>query len=111
MMARRIVWTALILLIAGLAASWIAGSIMSRPQSSIGPPPSAPGRIVNLVASDGVAISGSYWPGIRPDAPAILLLHGVNSSRASFARHAAWLNGLGYGVLTIDFRGHGQSGS
>jgi len=108
---RRIAWTVLILLLAGLAASWIAGSIMSRPQSSLVPPPSPPGRVVHLVASDGVAIAGSYWPGLRPDGPAILLLHGVNSSRASFARHAAWLNGLGYGVLAIDFRGHGESGA
>jgi pimeloyl-ACP methyl ester carboxylesterase len=111
MMRRRIAWAALILLFAGLAISWTAGSIMSRPQSSAVPPPAPPGRIVHLVASDGVAITGSYWPGARPDAPAILLLHGVDSSRASFTRHALWLNGLGYGVLAIDFRGHGESGA
>ena len=73
------------------------------------PPPAPPGRVVHLVASDGVAIAGSYWPGARPDGPAILLLHGIDSSRASFTRHASWLNGLGYGVLAIDFRGHGES--
>jgi pimeloyl-ACP methyl ester carboxylesterase len=111
MTLRRIAWAALILFLAGLAASWIAGSIMSRPQSSSVPPPAPPGRVVHLVASDGVAITGSYWPGARPDAPAILLLHGVDSSRASFTRHALWLNGLGYGVLAIDFRGHGESGA
>jgi len=37
------------------------------------------------------------------------MLHGINSSRASFNRHALWLNGLGYAVLAIDFRGHGGS--
>ena len=111
MTRRRIAWTALILLLAGLAASWIAGSIMSRPQSSAVPPPVPPGRVVHLVASDGVAIAGSYWPGARPDGPAILLLHGVDASRASFTRHALWLNGLGYGVLAIDFRGHGELGA
>jgi len=100
-----------ILLIAGLVATWIAGSIMSRPQSSAVPAPAPPGRIVHLLASDGVPITGSYWPGARPDAPAILLLHGVDSSRASLIRHALWLNGLGYGVLAIDFRGHGESGA
>jgi pimeloyl-ACP methyl ester carboxylesterase len=110
-MVRRIAWTFLILLLAGLAASWIAGSIMSRPQASAVPPPAPPGRVVRLVASDGVPIAGSDWPGARPDAPAILLLHGVDSSRASFTRHALWLNGLGYEVLAIDFRGHGESGA
>jgi pimeloyl-ACP methyl ester carboxylesterase len=39
----------------------------------------------------------------------VLLLHGINSSRASFTRHALWLNRLGYAVLAIDFRGHGES--
>jgi pimeloyl-ACP methyl ester carboxylesterase len=108
---RRTAWTALILLLAGLAFVWIAGSIMSRPQSSAVPPPPPPGRVVHLVASDGVPIAGSWWPGVRSDAPAILLLHGIDSSRAGFTRHALWLNGLGYGVLAIDFRGHGESGA
>jgi len=111
MTMRRIAWTSLILLVAGLAVVWIAGSIMSRPHSSAVPPPAPPGRVVHLVASDGVAITGSYWPGARPDGPAVLLLHGVDASRASFTRHALWLNGLGYGVLAIDFRGHGESGA
>jgi pimeloyl-ACP methyl ester carboxylesterase len=111
MTLRRIAWAALILLLAGLAASWTAGSIMSRPHSSAVPPPAPPGRVVHLVAGDGVAIAGSYWPDARPDAPAILLLHGVDASRAAFTRHALWLNGLGYGVLAIDFRGHGESGA
>jgi pimeloyl-ACP methyl ester carboxylesterase len=33
----------------------------------------------------------------------------VKSSRASTAPTAAWLSGLGYAALTVDFRGHGQS--
>jgi pimeloyl-ACP methyl ester carboxylesterase len=111
MTQRRIARAALILLLAGVAATWVAVSIMSRPQSSAVPVPAPPGRIVHLVASDGVLIAGSYWPGARPDAPAILLLHGIDSSRDSFTRHALWLNGLGYGVLAIDFRGHGESGA
>jgi pimeloyl-ACP methyl ester carboxylesterase len=111
MTPRRIALAALMLLMAGLAASWIAGSIMSRPHASAVPAAPAPPRIVHLAASDGVPIAGSYWPGARPDGPAILLLHGIESSRGSFTRHAVWLNGLGYGVLAIDFRGHGESGA
>ena len=111
MTRRRILWATLILFVAGLAIVWVAGSIMSRPHASAVPPPPLPGRVVHLVAGDGVPITGSYWPAPRPDAPAILLLHGIDSSRASFTRHALWLNGLGYGVLAIDFRGHGESGA
>ncbi|MBV9884116.1 MAG: alpha/beta fold hydrolase [Sphingomonadaceae bacterium] len=111
MTLRRVARTAVSLLLAGLAASWIAGSIMSWPHASAVAPPAPPGRIVHFAAADGVPLTGSYWPGMRPDAPAILLLHGIDSSRASFAGHAAWLNGLGYAVLAIDFRGHGESGA
>ena len=111
MTRRRIAWALLGLLLAGLAIVWVAGSIMSRPHSAAVPPPPPPGRVVHLVSSDRVAIAGSYWPAPRPDAPAILLLHGIDASRAGFTRHALWLNGLGYGVLAIDFRGHGESGA
>ncbi|MGZ8359084.1 MAG: alpha/beta hydrolase [Allosphingosinicella sp.] len=81
---------------------------MPAPANSAEPPP-PPGRVVRLAASDGVPLVGSYWPGARRDAPAVLLLHGVNSSRASLTRHAIWLNRLGYAVLAIDLRGHGGS--
>jgi len=111
MKLRRIALTFLVFGVLILAGAWIAGSIISWPNQAQVTPPSPPGRVVHLVAGDGVAIAGSYWPAARPDAPAILLLHGVNSSRGSFTRHALWLNGLGYAVLTIDFRGHGQSGA
>src|SRR5438477_3356349 len=92
-----------------LAAAWTFGSIATRPHVAPVAPPSPPGRVVHLVAADGVRLEGSYWPGHRADGPAVLLLHGINSSRASFTRHALWLNGLGYAVLAIDFRGHGGS--
>ena len=111
MTRRRIALAALVVLLAGFAMVWIAGSIRSRPHASTVPPPPPPGRVVHLVAGDGVAIAGSWWPASRPDAPAVLLVHGIDSSRASFTRHALWLNGLGYGVLAIDFRGHGESGA
>lgn len=107
-MKRRLGIFAFVLFILVLGGSWMAGSIMVAPHRSAAPP--GLGQNVHFTASDGVAIAGSYWPGRRPDGPAVLLLHGVDSSRASFARHAAWLNGLGYAVLAIDFRGHGESG-
>lgn len=92
-----------------LAAAWVFGSIATAPHVAPVPSPPPPGRVVHLTTSDGVAIEGSYWPGRRTDGPAVLLLHGINSSRASFTRHALWLNELGYAVLAIDFRGHGGS--
>jgi len=81
---------------------------MSPARSSV-PPPPPPGRDVVLGAADGVRLAGSYWPGRRRGGPAVLLLHGNDASRAATAGNAAWLAGRGYAVLTIDFRGHGES--
>lgn len=96
-------------LLAGLALSWAAGSAMVRGEASPVPPARYPARDVVIRSSDGLRLAATYWPGGKPDAPAVLLLHGVRSSRISTASTAAWLAGLGYAAMTIDFRGHGQS--
>lgn len=96
-------------LVLGLAASWTVGSLLVRPARSNVPPPPPPGRDVQLRAADGLRLAGSYWPGRRRGGPAVLLLHGNDASRAATADNAAWLAGRGYAVLTIDFRGHGES--
>jgi len=111
MKLHRALLVLLALVVFTIAGAWIFGSFAAQPHSSRVEPPSAPGRVVHLVSSDGVQLEGSYWPGRRADGPAVLLLHGINSSRASFTRHALWLNGLGFTVLAIDFRGHGGSAS
>jgi uncharacterized protein len=94
-----------------LASAWVAGSFVARPVNGPVPAPAPPGRVVHLTASDGVPIVGSYWPPARADGPAVLLLHGINNTRDRMRAQALWLNGLGYGVLSIDFRGHGESGA
>jgi pimeloyl-ACP methyl ester carboxylesterase len=96
-------------LVAGLALSWIAGSLMVRGEPSPVPRAGAPASDLRIRTSDALTLAATYWPGRRPDSPAILLLHGVKASRSSTAPTAAWLNGLGYAALTIDFRGHGGS--
>lgn len=111
MSLRRIAKAALILAAIALAGAWIAGTLLSWPHPSAVPAPAPPGRVVRLVASDGVPIAASYWPGARPDGPAVLLLHGINNTRDRLRAQALWLNGLGYAVLAIDFRGHGESGA
>lgn len=96
-------------LVGGLATSWVAGSIMVRGEASAVPPAEAPGLDLRIRTGDGLNLAATYRPGRRPDSPAVLLLHGVKASRASTAPTAAWLSGLGYAALTIDFRGHGES--
>ncbi len=109
MTRRRFAVLLLILALLALAGAWLFGSLMARPANHDLPPPAPPARLVRLMASDGVPLVGSFWPGARADAPAVLLLHGVDGSREQMARHAIWLNGQGYAVLAIDFRGHGGS--
>jgi len=106
---RKLFYGIAILLLAGLTISWIAGSLMVQGEASPVPPAAPPAQDLSIRSSDGLMLAATYWPGRRPDAPAILLLHGVKSSRASTAPTAAWLAAQGYAALTIDFRGHGES--
>ena len=98
-----------VLIIIGLAVSWLLGSAMTGPTPSHVARATAPARDVRLRTADGLTITASYWPGASPNAPAVLLLHGNGASRAAMAPTAAWLARQGYAALAIDFRGHGES--
>lgn len=98
-----------VLFMLGLAVSWAMGSAMVRPQASEVPPAVMPARDLTLTTTDGVGIAATYWPGRRSTSPAILLLHGNGASRWHVAGNAAWLAKQGFAVMTIDFRGHGES--
>jgi len=95
-----------------LSLSWFAGSAMvwsrapDRPLAA-----AAPARDIALKAADGVPLAATFWPGRTPDAPGILLLHGIFASRQGYAPQAAWLAQQGFAVLTLDLRGHGGSGN
>lgn len=97
------------LLIAGI---WLAGSatVWWRPSLPAKAPP-PPARDLTLVAADGMMIAATFWPGRSADSPGIVLLHGVYDSRQRYAGNAGWLAQQGFAVLTVDLRGHGQSGA
>ena len=88
---------------------WLVASKLSEPHNAPIAAAVAPATDIVLIASDGKKVAGTYWPGPSVDAPAILFLHGNGGSRAMFTNAARWLNGHGYAVMTIDFRGHGES--
>lgn len=92
-----------------LSAIWGAGSVVTRGQRSDVAPAGLPAIDIRLTTDDDVSIAGTFRPGRHDRAPAVLLLHGIGASRQATAGNAAWLAGLGYATLTIDFRGHGQS--
>jgi len=111
MRLRRIARWALLLFIVALTGAWVAGTVIAWPRNGPVPSPPPPARVVHFRSSDGVPIAANYWPGARDGGPAVLLLHGINNTRDRLTPHAVWLNGLGYAVLAIDFRGHGESGA
>lgn len=69
--------------------------------------PSA-GKAVDLTAADGVHLKATYFAG-KPG-PGILLLHQCNQTRTAWQGLAERLASTGFNVLTMDYRGFGESG-
>ena len=64
---------------------------------------------VDIVTTDGITLKGTYFsPGVP--GPAVLLLHQCDKDRRAWFDIASDLSGAGMHVLTVDFRGLGQSG-
>lgn len=64
---------------------------------------------VTLFTGDGVRLYAEWSPPPAP-APAVLLVHMLSRSHRDWAELTTGLNAVGFGVLAIDLRGHGQSG-
>ena len=67
------------------------------------------GKAVELKASDGTRLAASYFAAAKPG-PGILLLHQCNRERSTWNGLAEQLAGKGFHVLTLDYRGYGESG-
>jgi dienelactone hydrolase len=64
---------------------------------------------VDIRSTDGITLKGTYYsPG--SSGPAILLLHQCNMDRHAWDGLAQDLVAAGFHVLTIDYRGYGDSG-
>jgi dienelactone hydrolase len=66
-------------------------------------------RIVDLSASDGTNLKATYFAASKPG-PGVLLLHQCNRQRKVWDDLARRLSASGLNVLTLDFRGYGESG-
>jgi alpha-beta hydrolase superfamily lysophospholipase len=66
-------------------------------------------REITLTTADGLQLAAWYVPALEPDAPSILLNHGLLGSKWGMLRFVPWLHEAGYNVLLFDFRGHGGS--
>lgn len=73
------------------------------------PTPVGPQSItVEVQAEDGLRLSGDYYA-TGNDAPAVLLLHQLYTTRTSWRRVVGPLVDAGYHVLAVDLRGYGQT--
>jgi len=69
-----------------------------------------PTALVELgVTRDGLSQVRREWPVANPKA-IIVLVHGLNEHSGRYEHMAQHLNNAGFGVVSFDHRGHGQSG-
>jgi dienelactone hydrolase len=66
-------------------------------------------RVVDLPAPDGVTLKATFFAAAQPG-PGVLLLHQCNRQRKVWDDLAGRLAASGINVMTVDFRGYGESG-
>ncbi len=66
-------------------------------------------HVVDLKAADGATLKATYFAAAKPG-PGVLLLHQCNQQRKNWDELAGRLAGTGINVLTLDYRGYGESG-
>lgn len=66
-------------------------------------------EIVTTQGDDGLTLVGEFYAS-EESAPAVLLLHMLNSRRSAWSPLIPALTDAGYNVLAVDLRGHGETG-
>jgi dienelactone hydrolase len=87
--------------VAGLLGLLMLASACAAQQSP-GP------RVVDLTAADGTKLKATFFSAGKPG-PGVLLLHQCNQQRKGWDGLATQLAAAGISVLTLDFRGYGES--
>lgn len=90
----------------GLVVCVVMASLMASlacgAQSAAGP------RVVDLTAADGTALKGTFFAAEKPG-PGVILLHQCNRQRKVWDDLSGQLAAAGINVMTLDFRGFGES--
>jgi dienelactone hydrolase len=94
-------------------AALVAAPLFAGAPSLASPAPGGGGRsapeTVQIKTEDGQTLSGSFYKPTTERAPGVILVHDAGASRAQLEPLADRLSKQGFGVLTIDLRGHGAS--
>lgn len=64
---------------------------------------------VNILSRDGLKLHAYYLPAGSPSNKLAIIHHGFTSKALDNAAHAMFFHQLGYGVLLLDLRAHGES--
>jgi pimeloyl-ACP methyl ester carboxylesterase len=98
-------WVLIVLVLTYSLSIAFAAAFPSHPRLEADTPPGA--QTVTMVADDGTALEGWYFP--SGNGAAVVVRHGAGSTRAEVLDQARVLVDAGYGVLVVDARGHGGS--
>jgi len=90
-------------------AALLLTAFLLAPVAVIALPASVAADPVTFHAADGTRLDASWFPPPRP-APAVLLLHMLTRSHREWDPAIPRLREAGFGVLALDYRGHGHSG-
>ena len=85
-----------------------AGFVLAVASSCMAQNSAAP-RVVDLKAADGTVLKASFFAAAAPG-PGLILLHQCNRQRKVWDDLAGRLAASGISVITLDFRGFGDSG-
>jgi dienelactone hydrolase len=87
----------------GLFLALLVAAVSCAAQQAPGP------RVVDLAAADGTKLKATFFSAGKAG-PGVLLLHQCNQQRKGWDGLATQLSAAGISVLTLDFRGFGESG-
>lgn len=93
----------------GVSNNPVETNNLPKPQQSESDPRVTGSETVKIESPDKVMLIGTFYPASIPSSPAILLLHQWQSDRHAYDDLAKRLQAKGFGVLTLDGRGFGES--
>lgn len=108
-LTRRLAIIGLVVLGLGAVLATVAGEMLTRPARATAPvvPTGLQAHAVTIPVPGGT-VAGWLAAG-EPGKGAVLLLHGVRSSRLQMVGRAQFLHAAGYTALLIDLPSHGES--
>lgn len=99
------------LMLSAAPAAAAPGPLLAALAGDSGAAPASAGTRVEIESSGNTKLVGSYFEPKKKGqlAPAALLIHDAGAGRGQLEDLAKRLQRLGFGVLTLDLRGHGDS--